>query len=397
MPDPEMSTASSEELSLFSRRLGSRSLLALDAVAAAGYPLVVMLFSLARKPGPDDPVVELWAVALAIGLPLAFRRRWPVPVLLVVSAATVTSLFTDLAHDSFAAAGYAMYTVALTGSVRWHRLTTGIAVATVVGAVLLTLSGPAGATTTVPGSLVIGAVVLGGTWTLGRAVRDRRAATERAARRLADKQVVRERLHIARELHDVVAHSLSLITVKAAVANHVAQKRPDEAHRALRVIEETSASALAEMRRILGVLRSEDDSAPLAPMPGLAGLPQLVDNAAMAGVTVDLDVTGVGELPDHVGTTVYRIVQEAVTNVVKHAAPARCRVVVADDGDRYRVDVVDDGPGGRVLPPNPDGHGLVGMSERVAMYHGVFRAGPSPDGGFAVHAEIPHEAQEVTR
>ncbi|MCP9955830.1 histidine kinase [Actinomadura madurae] len=183
---------------------------------------------------------------------------------------------------------------------------------------------------------------------------------------------------------------MSLIAVKAGVAVHVAEARPEEALDALRVIEATSRSSLAEMRHLLGVLRTGAADAELTPSPGLADLSGLADRAAMAGVHVDLDVD-TGDLPDGVALSAYRIVQEAITNVVKHAAPARCRVRVEADGVRMRIDVTDDGPGVRVLPGG-DGHGLIGMRERVMMYGGDFTAGPRPEGGFAVSAAFPYES-----
>jgi signal transduction histidine kinase len=171
-----------------------------------------------------------------------------------------------------------------------------------------------------------------------------------------------------------------------------AAERPDEAQDALRVIESTSRTALAEMRQMLGVLRSGVDAAQLAPAPGLTGLQTLISRAEPAGVTVDLDVRGTDRLPEGVALSVYRIVQEALTNVVRHAAPARCRVSVVLGRGEVHVEVTDDGPGTRVLPPDRRaGHGLIGMRERVLMYGGSFHAGPRPEGGFGVSARLPYK------
>src|SRR5262249_37782730 len=159
-------------------------------------------------------------------------------------------------------------------------------------------------------------------------------------------------------------------------ANHVMVVRPDEAQDALRVIESTSRTALAEMRQMLGALRSGADAAQLAPAPGLTGLPTLISRAEQAGVTVDLDVRGTDRLPEGVALSVYRIVQEALTNVLRHAAPARCRVSVVLGRAEVHVEVTDDGPGTRMLPPDHHvGHGLIGMRERVLMHGGSFHAG----------------------
>ncbi|WP_243717496.1 sensor histidine kinase [Actinomadura darangshiensis] len=176
-----------------------------------------------------------------------------------------------------------------------------------------------------------------------------------------------------------------MIAVKAGVANHIAGERPGEAREALRVIEATSREALTEMRRLLGVLRDEPDLAP----PGLADLPDMVERVKSAGVRLEVSVSAT-DLPDGVGLAVHRIVQEAVTNVVKHAAPAKCRVDVRDERDGVRIEVADDGPGGGVTS---GGHGLVGMRERVAMYGGRLEAGPLPRRGFRVMATIPYKAQ----
>jgi signal transduction histidine kinase len=184
---------------------------------------------------------------------------------------------------------------------------------------------------------------------------------------------------------------MSLIAVKAGVAVHVAEARPQEALDALRVIEDTSRGSLAEMRHLLGVLR--DNGAPegdLAPVPGLDGLPGLVDRAALAGVRIDLQVRAT-ELPEGMALAVYRIVQEALTNIVKHAAPARGRVLIEQDLGEVRIEVTDDGPGIRMLPGDQAGHGLIGMRERAMMYGGDLTAGPRREGGFAVSARLPYD------
>lgn len=193
---------------------------------------------------------------------------------------------------------------------------------------------------------------------------------------------------MARELHDVVAHTLSLIVVKAAVANHVAEANPHEAGAALRVIEETGRKALTEVRRVLGALREDT---PYAPAPGLDELPVLARQAAIGGVDVRLDVRQeepAGAVPESVGLAVYRIVQEAVTNVVKHAAPAACRATVTVTPGEIRVEVTDDGR--RPVLTGGEGHGLIGMRERVTLHGGEFSAGPRPGGGFAVTASLPY-------
>ncbi|WP_207939220.1 sensor histidine kinase [Actinomadura darangshiensis] len=365
------------------KRLSRRGLIGLDAGAAILYTL--LLLTIPADTGASLPlVVPLTALA---GLPLAVRRLWPLPVFAAVFAASTATLLLGLPWDSYAAAALALYPVALTRRRRRWIPTPMIGVVSAVLILAGAMVGPADWQAEDIGRPLLGIAVLGASWTLGRVVRERRAQAAHSARRLADQAVSDERLRIARELHDVVAHSMSLIAVKAGVAVHVASARPDEALDALRVIESTSRGTLAEMRHLLGVLRT--GAADLAPSPGLAGLPGLAERAAMAGVHVDLDVDA-GDLPDGVALSAYRIVQEAVTNVVKHAAPARCRVRVKASGLHLRIDVTDDGPGVRVLPGG-DGHGLIGMRERVMMYGGDFTAGPRPEGGFAVSAAFPYE------
>ncbi|WP_232832975.1 sensor histidine kinase, partial [Nocardiopsis sp. TNDT3] len=235
-------------------------------------------------------------------------------------------------------------------------------------------------------------LVVGGAWAAGFAVRSHRAR----GRRRAERALTEERLRIARDLHDVVSHNLGLIAVRAGVAAHVAEADPREARVALRDIEEASRSALTEMRRALGVLRTEQ--APLAPAPGLDGLDGLARDARRAGVDVRLTVRGMRGVPEGTRLMAYRIVQEALTNAVRHAAPTRCEVTVASDGAAVDIEVVDEGPaeGSRRPPGGPTGgHGLLGMRERAMMCGGAFTAGPRPQGGFAVAVRLP-TGQEST-
>ncbi len=263
-----------------------------------------------------------------------------------------------------------------------------VASATGGPALALPIAALPGATLRIIGSLVLGLSIIGAGWAIGRAVRDRREYRTRTAEEFAARAVAEERLRIARELHDIVAHHLSLITVKAGVAAHVATARPAEVPDALRVIERTSRDALDETRHLLDLLRTgaADD---LAPAPTVDRLPELVAAAATAGVEVELTVDGLDGLPDDVGRSVYRIVQEAVTNVVRHAAPAHCRVQVDGRPHEVQVRVINDGTGKRPTP-NRSGHGLIGMRERVALHGGEFVAGPGADGGFMITAVLPY-------
>ncbi|MCO6004946.1 histidine kinase [Actinoallomurus purpureus] len=382
---------------VFPRRLSRGRLIALDAVAAAGATLVLLGIAMAR------PVeLPVWATCLlvgTVGLPVAVRRLWPLPVFGLVLAASVTAMFLGIGWNALFLPAFALYMVALTERRHPREPTLVIAGISAFGVLMGTMAGPRDGAGTVD-LFLIGPPVLGGAWTIGRAVRERRAYAARAAEQLADRAVTEERLRIARELHDVVSHTLSLIGVKAGVAGYVLRSRttgdagPDgEVSDALRVIETTSRDALVEMRHMLGMLRSDDTSPDLRPAPDLAGLPELRERAATAGVRVDLTVHGVDGLPEGMGRSVYRIVQEAVTNVVRHAAPAHCRVMVEGDAKEVRIRVTDDGPGDRVLPGSP-GHGIIGMRERAHMYGGTLTAGPRPEGGFEVSARLPRHASE---
>ncbi|WP_084469154.1 sensor histidine kinase [Nocardiopsis trehalosi] len=349
------------------------------------------------EPGYTGPLWLAWPVALATGLPLALRRRWPVPVLAAVLPAAAAATVLGGTAAPFAAAAVAVHTVA-SARHRW-RSAALLAAALAAGALLVL---PAAAVTTAPqadearGALGVAWLLMGVAWALGLAGFERRSAADRAADHLVREAVAAERLRIAREMHDVVAHSMGLIAVKAGIANHVAAERPEEARDALRVIEATSRGALNEMRGLLGVLRSGADApAVLAEQArGVDGLDAPAQRARQAGVRVDLDVRGpVDRVPSGVGLAVHRIVQESLTNVVKHAAPTACRVRVNADGREVRIDVADDGPGARPARGRPlrgGGHGVVGMRERAAAYGGRLTAGAVPGGGFRVSARIPY-------
>ncbi|WP_203905170.1 sensor histidine kinase [Virgisporangium aliadipatigenens] len=344
-----------------------RRSVAVDAVCAAGY---VGLLVLLRH---DDPVAV--GLVAATGLPVAVRRVWPVPVLAVVVVASAVAVSYGAVRDPFVAVAFALYAVALTS--RW-RVWRPAAVAVVL--VVATAVGTAPVELSVrwwwsgPGFVVVGLALTTGSWALGGAVREQRATALQFSRELAEQAVVRERLRIARELHDVVAHSIGVITVKAGVVNHVlGDGIPGEAGEALRVIEATGREALAEMKHMLGVLRDDP--------PEIAGL---VRNAEAAGLRVTVRAD---EVPEPLRPTVYRIVQESLTNAAKHAAPAHCAVTVAATAGEILVEVRDDGTA--AAQSTQDGHGLLGIRERAAAHGGTCEAGPMPDGGFRVTVRLP--------
>ncbi|HEU4347796.1 MAG TPA: histidine kinase, partial [Actinoplanes sp.] len=191
-------------------------------------------------------------------------------------------------------------------------------------------------------------------------------------------------------LHDVVAHSMSVIAVQAGVANHVIDSRPEQARKALATVETTTRAALVEMRRLLGVLRQPDEPAgSLTPSPGLADVPRLIAQFAEAGLVVDMSVGGVADgVPDGVELSAFRIVQEGLTNVLRHGGP-RATLAIDHEPGQVRVTIADDGSGRK--PRTSGGHGLIGMRERVAVFGGTLTAAPRPGGGFDLTATLPFE------
>jgi signal transduction histidine kinase len=213
------------------------------------------------------------------------------------------------------------------------------------------------------------------------------------AERTRDEEVRRhaseERMRIARELHDVLAHSISVINVQAGVALHLLDRQPEQARPALVAITEASKNALGELRATLGVLRGADDDDPRAPAPTLAQLNDLVTTATTAGVRVQVNVTGAERpLPPGVDLAAYRIAQESLTNVARHARPATATLSIAYGADELVVEVQDDGRTADARAFRA-GHGLIGMRERAASVGGELDAGPRPEGGFRVRARLP--------
>lgn len=230
-----------------------------------------------------------------------------------------------------------------------------------------------------------------GAWLLGQGVQRRRERQSALAAERVEKAraaLREERTRIARELHDVLAHAISVIVLQARGARHALADQPEEARGAIDAIERTASEALAEMRRLLTVLRAEDDAVALAPQPSLAHVEPLVGQVRAAGLPVELRVEGEArELPPGVDLCAYRIVQEALTNALKHAGPATARVLLRYGNDALDVEVVDTGAGadnGAAV-----GLGIAGMRERVAVFGGRLESGPAPEGGYLVKARLP--------
>lgn len=375
-------------MNLLARRPPSWLLILADTVVA----VLLALASTASAPelsANAGTTVLCWLLAV----PVAVRRVWPEPAYygaLLIGLAVLALQANRLLPTAVAA--LALYPVATGRPVRRSAIALVSGLLVNGSSLLVSISGsPRYANGWPDPVFIVGTawLVMGTSWSLGTAARTRREFAAGEARRRAEQAAADERLRIARELHDVVAHSMSVITVKAGVAAKVLDKHPEEGRKALRTIEEIGRGSLAEMRHLLGVLREPGSTPGSTPLPRLADLPFLARQAAEAGVRVDLSVDET--VPDSMAPAVYRIVQEAITNVVKHAAPAHCQASVSVADGRLRISVVDDGPGQRVLPGRPGGHGLAGMRERTLLYGGTFEAGPLPGTGFGVHAswEIP--------
>src|SRR5579859_1182882 len=339
---------------------------------------------LAPHPGPALLLVGVACLALA------WRRRWPVTVLAVsVVAVTVYSLLGYVNGASLIAPILALYAVATLVNVLRAAIA---AVATL--AVLMTAtaaSNPFGHIS--GGGFDLIPFMVAAALFAGIAVANRRAyvgsisdRAEQDARRRVDE----ERLRIARELHDVVAHTMATINVQAGVAAHVMATRPEAAAEALLAIKAASKEGLRELRAILNVLRQADDADPVQPTPGLAQLGTLVEGARQAGLPITLTVTGEPfPLPAAVDLAAYRIVQESLTNVIRHAGPASATVSLSYRPDEIGIDVTDTGHGPKAAGGGPAGHGHAGMRERAAAVGGTLQTGPRAGGGYQVTARLP--------
>ncbi|MFD0684846.1 sensor histidine kinase [Actinomadura fibrosa] len=333
-------------------------------------------------------------IAVAVTAPLALRDRHPLAAwrLSFVSMALVDVngwLTVPYVPAGVFAALVCLYTVAVRCS---PGITLGVGLLSLAGVWIKDPATGAGASVALLVPLVVG-------YTVRVRQTSRREMAEQEQRHLEESAVLTERQRIARELHDVVAHHMSMIAIQAEAAPYKVESVPDETRKDLAEIRATALDALTEMRRILGVLRSED-GAETAPQPGLDRVDDLVQNARNAGLRVETRLEGdLAGLPPGVGLTVYRILQEALSNAMRHAPGSRVDVEVVRDGGVVWLGVVNGPPGdGHVPTPSPPGggHGLVGMRERAVMLDGELTARPRPEGGFAVTATLPLRAKDGT-
>jgi signal transduction histidine kinase len=367
------------------------------AVALVLFGVVAADLAGTREPGSRAGTVVAYLLIAAFTLPYAVHRAHPIAVLTVCCVATVL-----YATGHFAGyPGFAMFVLVL--GLALHARGGRSGVFYLAGLVTLSISLALQSTELVTVSTWLSTVlVLTVAWLAGENLRGRQArweALEERARNLeAEREerarlaVAEERMRIARELHDVVAHSMSVVAVQAGVAHHVIDRRPELAQEALAAIETTSRAALVELRRMLGVLREPGDAGSFEPSAGLADLHGLVAQLADAGVRVALEVTGDPDgVPSGVGLSAYRIAQESLTNVLKHGAD-RARLAVACRPSEVVVEVTDPGRRGAGADAVPGAeHGLLGMRERVALFGGRLTAGPDGRGGFRVVATLPYD------
>jgi signal transduction histidine kinase len=400
--------------------------------AVGGFLAIIIAATLAKHFPAGQvrwPLVLLFLVAVFI--PMGFRRRAPTTAFgaLVILGVLLSGVQPAVPGTVFLGAAFALFTVTVEG-----RKRTGVAALGLVLAVMvfLTIAGAgAGPRSDAAAEFVPVALANVIAWMTGYSMRQRRLYVVTMQRQAANSAVAEERLRIARELHDVVAHSMSVIAVQAGYGQYVIDASPDGAKDALGAIQATSRDALEEMRRMLGVLRQQDVTpgvdrpsgvpaqapggvgeapaagtarpaqAPLAPAPGVACLDKLIERTRGAGVRVLLEVSGHPRpAPASVDLSAYRIIQEALTNVVRHAGTgASCVIGVCYTDADLVVRVTDDGGLPVTLPSvsvgtTGSGHGLIGMHERVHLCGGTFAAGPLPNGGFQVTATLPLPAAD---
>jgi signal transduction histidine kinase len=379
----------------------------LDGIGAAllWAAMAVDLATRPLAPGQAEATVVAYLLAGAITVPFVAHRRYPV----------VATVISTLALVSYAASRFSAFpgyaTFALVFGVGLHvgrRRAVLVYLVGVAGLAAALALQPAGVATA--SSWISTALTVTVAWLAGENLRARRARRQQElldAQRLAQQRVdegrravADERLRIARDLHDVVAHSMSVIAVQAGVAHHVIDERPELARQALGSIEVTARAGLVEMRRLLGVLRSEepaDARTGAGPAEGLRDLARLLDQFRAAGLRLDgAELDDVSDLPAALDISAYRIVQEALTNVLRHGGPA-AELTIRRSQASLDIEVRDSGPPDGSAPTRAlgSGHGLTGIRERAALFGGTVEAEPQPDGGFCLAVELPIESAGV--
>ncbi len=371
-----------DKLATFIQRHGDEALAAVLTALA--------LTAVAVRGGSGWGPITAAASAVVVGAAAARRSRDPLPLLGLMLAITVATLVMPVLANPTSSALFAFLLLAVySAAAHTSGRRTLLAGVMTVGLYLATL-----AMSLDDNSLdaaVFYSLLFAAPWAAGRAIRQRRlndTELEREKVRAAG-AIAEERARIARELHDVVAHSISVMVLQARGGRRVLTSDPGDARDAFAVIEWTGQQALDEMRRLVSMLRSGDESLPLAPQPSLKALDALVDQVRAAGLPVQLAIEGEPrDLPPGVDLSAFRIVQEALTNALNHAGPARARVVLRYRSDELELEIADDGTGAGGDAPG-SGYGLIGMRERVSVYGGELQAGQQPGGGYALRVRLP--------
>jgi signal transduction histidine kinase len=339
------------------------------------------------------------ATILLVVFPLAARRFWPLPVMFLVAfGAVATATHSESAWIQIAAVALASYSVGERAEDRFQSALIVLGVAAAMTGAFLAQAGDPFL------SVVLPFVILVPSWLIGDSLRGRRleasARSEAAERAMREREAratasaSEERRHVARELHDVVAHTVSVMLIQAGAARQVVRTSPDRAEESLLAVEATGREAMAELRSLLGVLNEAGEGAGLAPQPGVDQLVALVDRIRQAGLPTDLEIDGEARsLPASLDVTVYRIVQEALTNALRYAERARTLVHLTYESAQVRVEILDDGPTPTSDAPESSGRGVVGMHERASQVGGRLEAGPRLGGGYAVRAWLPLEPE----
>lgn len=345
--------------------------------------LCVLVFWLPRGTPPS-------ALAVLIVAGVLLRSRWPVVAFGTVAATTLAGTLLGVAWDPFVAAAWTLYPVAVAhGSSRMSRAMS-VALGLTVAAML---SIGVSERQDVLRYVIVSLFVLAGTWRLGEAVRRERQEAAHAERAEGARAVLEERLRVAREVHDVVSHSLGTIAVTAGVSAHVDVGDAEKLRNRLTCIERASKDALADLRAVLGTVRDAGAPAERRPQPGMKDLAALTQRMRAAGIEIALTVRGPDGLPTSTGLAVYRIVQEGLTNAARHAPGCRCQVTVDATDGTVIVEVTDDGGTLTETRHHEKGFGLIGLRERVGSLGGELTFGAREQGGFALRAVLPEPGE----
>lgn len=353
---------------------------------AAAFP--VLLYATVLNLGETRTPLQVLLPAVVIALPAGLLRRQPLPALALILAGS----FAATASLGTAAVGYSQVLVSVIAvsavTVVSSRRVSLVALVATIGVQVAAVPYYTTSSDRFLLSAVFAVLAVFVGWTTGDSLRQRRVYAEALRSQAAVQAATAERLRIAREVHDMIAHSIGVVAIQAGVGSRVIDTQPAEARKAFDVIEATSRQTLAELRQVLGRLREPaSDATPRHPASGLADLPHIAAAAEDAGVRVAILRQGEAQpLPAHIDLSAFRIVQEALTNVLRHANAHECRVTIDRRSTELTIEVVDDGRGAAT---SPSGYGMRGMRERAELLNGEFDAGPRPGGGFRVTARLP--------